>query len=306
MSNNPSFFSVCMPVTNRGTTIFQALSSVAHQTCRDFELIIIDCGSTDNSRTEIERFFASETFQNHSFPYQYEVRDYVPQTVEDWNEPVRLATGRYIAMLEGDDQFLPAYLQTAYEKLSEQPNIGVYATGNQLRPRGYQGLMTAQEAAQHIYSLQEVPPPSETIFIRTDTHGNPFLYNDRDFEYAPETDLYLRILLSGYDYYCDSFQHTVRDISAKNRTTWHYFHDQFFIAEAYAPQMGAEMHKELVHRFLRLAAGAALYSRNFSNIKSMTLHLADAVGWWPTCCAYISVLANAVRKRLPFSSSHKA
>lgn len=306
MSVKTPFFSVCMPVTNRGTTIFDALCSVARQQYRDFELIIVDCGSTDNSRSEIERFFSSKTFQDNVFPYQYEVRDYVPRTVEDWNEPVRLATGRYIAMLEGDDQFLPAYLQTAYEMLSGQPNVGVYATGNQLRPRGYQGLMTAQEAAQHIYTLKEVPPPSETIFIRTNIHGEPFLYNDRDFEYAPETDLYLRILLSGYDYYCDSFQHTVRDISAKNRTTWHYFHDQFFIAEHYAPQMGSEMHKKVVRRYLRLAVGAALYSRDFPNIKSMTLHLVDAVGWWPTCSAYTSVLASAIQKRLPFSSSHKA
>lgn len=304
MSDNAPFFSVCMPVTNRGTTIFNALSSVACQTFRDFELIIVDCGSTDSSRSEIERFFTSKTFQDNTFLYQYEKRNYVPSTVEDWNEPVRLASGRYIAMLEGDDQFLPVYLQTAYEKLSEQPNIGVYATGNQLRPREYQGLMAAQEAARHIYSLKEVPPPSETIFIRTDANGKSFLYNDHDFEYAPETDLYLRILLSGYDYYCDSFQHTVRDISSKNRTTWHYFHDQFFIAEHYASQMGAEMHKELVHRYLRLAAGAALYSRNASNIKSMTLHLANAAGWWPTCCAFTSVLANAIRKHLPFSS-HK-
>ncbi len=305
MSVNTPFFSICMPVTNRGTTIFNALSSIARQTFRDFELIIVDCGSTDNSRREIQRFFSSETFQDNAFPYQYEVKSYVPRTVEDWNEPVRLATGRYVAMLEGDDQFHPAYLQTAYENLSEQPNIGVYATGNQLRPRGYQGLMAAQEAARHIYSLQEVPPPSETIFIRTDVNDKPFLYNDRDFEYAPEIDLYLRILLSGYNYYCDSFQHTVRDISAKNRTTWHYFHDHFFIAKYYAPQMGAEVHTELVHRYLRLAAGAALSSRSISNIKSMTLHLVNAVGWWLTCCAYTSVLANAVRKRLPFSLSRK-
>ncbi len=84
---NP-FFSVCIPTTNRGRTIYNILMSVANQTYKDFEVIIVDCGSTDNTRDEIKRFFESSHFRERPFHYRYETRDYYPQTVEDWNEPV--------------------------------------------------------------------------------------------------------------------------------------------------------------------------------------------------------------------------
>lgn len=291
------FFSVCIPVTNRGKTIFNALYSIAQQTCRDFELIIIDCGSQDNSKSEIARFFASETYRVHSFPYRYEQRDYVPKTVEDWNEPVRLATGRYIAMLEGDDSWRPEYLQTAYDKLSACPSLGVYATGNQLRPRQRQGYFDPNQLAQFIYEQNEVPPPSETIFIRTTHTGKPFLYNDTDYEYAPEIDLYIRIGCDGYAGYFDDYQNTVRDVSLKDRSSWHYFHDRFVIIEKYAAAMGQKSYHNVQKESLRLTIGAALASRNTANIQDIFNHLSQTVGTMKTITAFTVVLGRTTRKK---------
>ena len=291
------FFSVCMPVTNRGETIFNALSSVALQTCRDFELVIIDCGSRDNSRAEIDRFFKSPVYQANKFPYRYEQRDYVPKTVEDWNEPVKLATGRYIAMLEGDDGWRPEYLQTAYDKLSACPEVGVYATGNQLRPRQRQGYLNSNELVRFIYGQTEVPPPSETIFVRADHTGIPFLYNDTDYEYAPEIDLYIRIGRDGYDGFFDEHQNTIRDISPKDRSSWHYFHDRFTIMEKYAAQMGREAYCNVQKESLRLTAGTALAARNLTDLRDIFGHLKKTVGVKKTIGAFISALKHAITKR---------
>lgn len=287
------FFSVCMPVTNRGTTIFNALCSVAQQTYRNFELIIIDCGSQDNSRKEIERFFSSEAFRKQVFPYRYEQRNYVPQTVEDWNEPVRLATGRYIAMLEGDDMWLPEYLQTAYNKLSIHPEIGVYATGNQLQPRHRQGYLNSNELTRFIYEQTEVPPPSETIFVRANHAGTPFLYNDTDYEYAPEIDLYIRIGLDGYAGYFDDRQNTIRDISPKDRSSWHYFHDQFAVAKKYASEFDAKariiLHNTLLHRVIH----TMISNRKTSTFLNLRTHIIQEVGWK----RYIQVLIGIIHKK---------
>lgn len=291
------FFSVCMPITNRGETIFDALSSVALQTCRDFELVIIDCGSQDKSRTEIDRFFTSPVYQAHKFPYRYEQRDYVPKTVEDWNEPVKLATGRYIAMLEGDDMWLPEYLQTAYNKLSIHPKIGVYATGNQLQPRRRQGYLNSSELTRFIYEQTEVPPPSETIFVRANHAGTPFLYNDTDYEYAPEIDLYIRIGLDGYAGYFDDRQNTIRDISPKDRSSWHYFHDRFVIIEKYAAAMGQKSYHNVQKESLRLTIGAALASRNTANIQDIFKHLSQTVGTMKTITAFTVALGRTTRKK---------
>lgn len=288
------FFSVCMPVTNRGKTIFDALHSVALQTCRDFELVIVDCGSQDNSREEIARFFASETYRTHSFPYRYEQRDYVPQTVEDWNEPVRLATGRYIAMLEGDDGWRPEYLQTAYNKLSACSEIGVYATGNQLRPRQRQGYLNSNELIRFIYGQTEVPPPSETIFVRTDRAGIPFLYNDTDYEYAPEIDLYMRIGLDGYAGYFDDCQNTIRDISPKDRSSWHYFHDQFAVAEKYASVFDAKARIILQNILLHRVIHTMISNRKTSTFLDLRTHIIQEVGWK----RYMQVLIGIIHKNI--------
>ena len=290
---NPPFFSVCMPVVNRGETVFAALCSVARQKCRDFEVVIVDCGSADSSRTEIERFFASEEYRAAEFPYRYEQRDYLPVTVEDWNEPVRLATGRYVAMLEGDDSWLPEYLQTAYDKLSVNPGIGIYATGNQLYARQRQGYIEPFQAARFIYGYTEVPPPSETIFVRTDHAGQAFLYNDTDYEYAPEVDLYIRIAVDGYGVFFDDRQHTVRDVSTKDRTTWHYFHDGFVVANKYASIFGEQARIGLRNLLLRRVVDAMFSTRKKSNIRDLRTHLIREVGW--TC--YVRALIVAVGRK---------
>lgn len=295
MSNeNPPFFSVCMPVVNRGETIFSSLCSIARQKCRDFEVVIVDCGSVDSSRTEIERFFTSEEYRTAEFPYRYEQQDYFPVTVEDWNEPVRLATGRYVAMLEGDDSWLPEYLQTAYDKLSANPGIGIYATGNQLYVRQRQGYIEPASAARFMYTYTEVPPPSETIFVRTDHAGQAFLYNDTDYEYAPEVDLYIRIALDGYGVFFDDRQHTVRNISTKDRTTWHYFHDGFVVANKYASIFEKQVCRVLRNLLLRRVIDAMFSTREKNTVRDLRDHLIREVGW----IGYVRALVCTVGRKL--------
>ncbi|GAG06611.1 unnamed protein product, partial [marine sediment metagenome] len=102
---NSPFFSVCIPLHNREKTVFSTLESVARQTFRDFDVKVVGYGSTDATRSEAENFFQSEIYNNNPFDYELVYIDKQLQGVEDWNEPVRLAGGKYVAMLEGDDQF---------------------------------------------------------------------------------------------------------------------------------------------------------------------------------------------------------
>ena len=174
---NP-FFSVCIPTTDREKTIFDTLCSVAHQSFRDFELIVVDCGSTDKTRTEIERFFSSSYYIENKFDYIYEIRDYEPKTVEDWNEPLRLASGKYIAMLEGDDQYPANHLEEAYHTLTEIPNLGLYTKGSEGQIRNVFGFVnSAQELENEIMMLWSAPP-SQSIFIRMGKRGTQFFYDD--------------------------------------------------------------------------------------------------------------------------------
>ena len=184
------FFSVCIPAVNRGDTIYRALNSVAKQTYRNFELVIVDCKSEDNTYSEIKRFFSSEDYKRNPFDYKFEKKNYVPVGTEDWNDPIELASGKYIAMLEGDDEWLSDHLMNAYIILSENQNIGMYGSSNLESKRIFQGLLENQKAKNSCYTLNiGAVPPSESIFIRLDKENKPFLYNPHDYKYSPEIAL---------------------------------------------------------------------------------------------------------------------
>jgi len=254
------FFSVCMPLHNRADTIERALESLAKQTFRDFQVMIVDCGSTDDTRERVVSFFENDTYRHAPFPYRFETQSYIPKGTEDWNEPVRLATGTYIAILEGDDYFLRGHLARAYEILSRESGIGIYATGNQRTKRDRSGRIPATEHLRKMYRLDPVPPPSETIFRRFDQKGKPFLYDD-NYAYAPEIDLYIRIDLAGFDAYYDVTQNVWRRIIPKRKAAWRYFADHYRIGEVYARASGITVSDRLVSRSIARKRAYSAYGR---------------------------------------------
>jgi glycosyltransferase involved in cell wall biosynthesis len=232
-----SFFSVCIPAYNREKTIFNTLESLSNQQFRDFEVKIVDCGSTDRTRVEINRFLDSKIFAENPFDYEYICKDYSPKTIEDWNEPVKLAKGKYIAMLEGDDQFLPNHLLIAYNYLITHCNVGIYATGSNNGSLLKKGYFSAKQYFLYIYSLKYVPPPSQAIFVRE--YNMPFYYNEKDFLYAPEIELYLQIVKYGFSAFHDN-KNTVYRYPSSNKLhdEWKYYHDHFYILKKYKNPVG--------------------------------------------------------------------
>lgn len=229
---------------------------------------MVDCGSSDGTRLEIKRFLESEDFKKAPFLYQYVEREYPPTKIKDWNEPVRLANGHYIAMLEGDDQFCKNHLSDAYEILSNNNNIGLYATGNQLRQRKKCGWLSSEEWVKHNIKMKDVPPPSEAIFVRKDKNGNPFLYNDEDYEYAPEMDIYVRISLAGFDAYFSDKQDVLRDTNSKSWyvNTWHFLVDRFVLLKKFKCVIDNNLIRESTLVQLRMSIIIALRSGSLKNI----------------------------------------
>lgn len=104
---------------NRCELLKEAIESVLMQTYHDFELIVIDDGSTDDSN----KMVASINDPRITYLYQENHgRSHAR------NRGLQLAKGKYIGFLDSDDLFLPDKLQLQVDYLNNNPNIGMIYT----------------------------------------------------------------------------------------------------------------------------------------------------------------------------------
>ena len=110
--------SVIIPVFNGERFIKEAIESVLAQTYQDFELIVVDDGSTDGT---------SRIVQNYpKVQYLYQSRDQVQGgQCSARNRGIHAAGGRYIAFLDCDDSWYPEKLAHQVPVLDRHPEIGV-------------------------------------------------------------------------------------------------------------------------------------------------------------------------------------
>ena len=130
--NNSPFFSVVIPTYNRENIIKKAIDSVLSQSFQDFEIIIIDDCSTDNSRNIIEKF-ASQ------YPYIIEpiYNENNLGVTRSRNIALSHCSGEVITYLDGDDLFYKNKLQSEYELLQKDPSIHcVYSNFNKIDENG--------------------------------------------------------------------------------------------------------------------------------------------------------------------------
>lgn len=107
--------SVVIPTYNRSSLVCEAVKSALNQTYQDFEIIVVDDGSTDNTRDEVSGF-------GEKIIYVYQANEGASAAR---NKGISVARGEYVAFLDSDDLFLPEKLSKQVELLDRNPNIGM-------------------------------------------------------------------------------------------------------------------------------------------------------------------------------------
>ena len=113
-------FSIVMPAYNAARTIGAAIESVLAQTRSDFELIVVDDGSTDATADRVKPYLRDTRVRilsqgNLGLPSAR-------------NTAIAAAGGMFVSLLDSDDLWLPRYLETMAATLDDEPSAAVVYT----------------------------------------------------------------------------------------------------------------------------------------------------------------------------------
>lgn len=115
-------FSVIIPVYNKAAYLTKCLESVFKQTLQDFEVILVNDGSTDHSEQLLDGIQKSHvncrviTQENQGVSAAR-------------NNGIKVAAREFIAFLDADDWWEPGYLEAIKSVIQAYPQAGIYATG---------------------------------------------------------------------------------------------------------------------------------------------------------------------------------
>ena len=171
--------SIIMPTLNRGSHLENAVKSVIAQSFENWELIIVDDGSTDNTFETLDPYlgrFSNIRYMKHKNRNAALSR----------NAGIQAAFGRYITFLDSDDHYLENHLETRIALIKEMGDIALLSGGF---------LCDDSIMVKDCYSPDKLINIRQCILCGT-LFGKRELFmaleGFKDLEYAEDTDLWER------------------------------------------------------------------------------------------------------------------
>ena len=183
--------SVIMSTYNRENIILDSVYSILNQTISDFEFIIIDDASQDNTFQEIKsindnRIRLYKNIENRGCTFNYHTAQ-------------NLARGKYIAHIDDDDISLPQRLEKQFDYMEKNPDICLSGTfietfGENIRPSWV--FYTDSDLIDLSMNFYNPLCHSSVMYRKSFMEENGINYN---FNYlcAQDYELYMQILLNG-------------------------------------------------------------------------------------------------------------
>jgi glycosyltransferase involved in cell wall biosynthesis len=182
------FFSVVTDSYNRSKTIEKAIISISNQTFKDYEYIIVDHNSKDDTASKIEKLL--KEIKNPRIIFIK--KSYEKNEITRWNSPLIHTIGKYISVLEGDDFFEKNCLLNAH-KILKKRKISIFVIPKYKQQKKTNEIINNNSAIKRLRLQNFCPPPSETIFLAKNKFGKKYFY-DQKCKWAAEYSLYEKIL----------------------------------------------------------------------------------------------------------------
>jgi len=191
--HTPPKISVCIPTFNTARYLAEAIESVLGQTFTDYELVVYDDASTDET-PEVMRRFADPRLR-------YVRSEHNLGQAGAWDRCVSLASGEYVALLHADDVYLSGFLDQRVSVLDANPTVGLAFGAVQLidqngvatAEKQFAGCDTIWPAPQFLGTLLldcVIYPPS--VMIRRDCYRIVGGFNDA-YYWGIDWDFWLRL-----------------------------------------------------------------------------------------------------------------
>lgn len=180
--------SVIIPTYNSADFIEKALESVFRQTYQNFEILVIDDGSTDTTKIILEK-------------YRDRIRYYYQENTGPAgarNRGIRMALGEYIAFLDADDIWLPTKLEKQVALFEQRENLGMVTTGVcSFDENGVFGFSTGKrnklmkgDIVRNIFLKSDVGTP--TVMVRKRIFES-IGYFEENIHQAEDDNMWIRI-----------------------------------------------------------------------------------------------------------------
>jgi len=185
--------SVIIPTYNSAEYIEEALGSVFEQTFQDFEIIVVDDGSTDNTAEVLKKY-------GDRIRYIYQENN-GPASAR--NRGIRAARGEYIAFLDADDLWVTTKLEKQVELFSRRKELGMVTTGAcSFDSKGVFGFsadkretLMVGDIARNIFLRSNIGTP--TVMVRKEVFDN-IGYFEENIRQSEDDNMWIRIA-SHYD-----------------------------------------------------------------------------------------------------------
>jgi glycosyltransferase involved in cell wall biosynthesis len=182
--------SVIMPVYNGEKYIVEAIESILNQSYKDYEIIIVNDGSTDDTFNKIRSYL-----QLSNIKYVRQENRGLPAAL---NTGIKAASGEYIAFLDCDDLWMPHKLDMQMVFMKEHPEVGlvhgnisyVDQHGDPFTPDSPYKTDISGNCFPELFMGNRIAVL--TVLIKKESITNVGFFNE-DFKYADDYDMWLRV-----------------------------------------------------------------------------------------------------------------
>ena len=183
MKTKEPAITVCMPVYNAARYLRECIDSILAQTFTDFELLIVDDGSTDNSR-DIVRSYRDKRIRLMENRHDY---------IGSLNKLLDEARGKYIARMDADDVMMPYRLEAQFGYMEKHTEVGVLGGGFQQIGQLHNKFTPLPKVSmQDMINACCVAHP--TVMIRASVLERYGLRYEEDFKYAEDCRLWMQMM----------------------------------------------------------------------------------------------------------------